>query len=311
MSSWRPGAAKKVRPERIAARPGWHVLPAVRDGADHRDQVAADPATRPRGADRWAGCDRGGAGRRCGQDLQGVRTRGQRLRWRVLLGGGLGRDVGSSSSVGGPVPARGGIWPPRIEAAGGANLPPSLDGGKVTIPIEDETEHRIHARSARTRRWRCFLHRAAAPCPAKPKRSTALTGWPPDVAPPTVALGPCPVVSSGAGSRNRQREKNFFFFTLTLQGGDLVLDLHFITSTEAETTERVLECRAWAPPATWSPGGPPPPPPPGPPPAPPRGPPPPSPPVGAPPPPPPPPLVARWYAATGLKDGHPRAREET
>ncbi len=43
IGSW---CGKKFRPDRVAARPGWQGVPAVRDGELHEIKVAADPAAR-------------------------------------------------------------------------------------------------------------------------------------------------------------------------------------------------------------------------------------------------------------------------
>ena len=49
VGSW---CGKKFRPEKVAARPGWEDVNAVRDGAAVRDQVGRHPAARTGGADR-------------------------------------------------------------------------------------------------------------------------------------------------------------------------------------------------------------------------------------------------------------------
>ena len=49
IGSW---CGKKFRPEKVAARPGFAALPAVRQRRRLRDQVAADPAAGAGGADR-------------------------------------------------------------------------------------------------------------------------------------------------------------------------------------------------------------------------------------------------------------------
>ncbi len=53
LASW---CGKKVRIDKIRSRPGWEAVPAVAQPPHLRDQIAADPAARPRGADRWARC---------------------------------------------------------------------------------------------------------------------------------------------------------------------------------------------------------------------------------------------------------------
>ena len=71
LGSW---CGKKFRPERVAARPGWDAIPAVRDGELHEikspiilqpgpaaltDGVARDRADHPRvGGKRWADLSR-------------------------------------------------------------------------------------------------------------------------------------------------------------------------------------------------------------------------------------------------------------
>ena len=45
VGSW---CGKKFVPGKVAARPGFDAIPAVRDGCAARDQVAADPAARAR-----------------------------------------------------------------------------------------------------------------------------------------------------------------------------------------------------------------------------------------------------------------------
>ena len=49
LGSW---CGKKFRPEKVAARPGWNAIPAVRDRRTARDQVADHPAARSGRADR-------------------------------------------------------------------------------------------------------------------------------------------------------------------------------------------------------------------------------------------------------------------
>ncbi len=63
VGSW---CGKKFVPAKVAARPGFDALPAVRDGWLREIKVDADPAARAGGAHRWTGCigrDRRGMGR--------------------------------------------------------------------------------------------------------------------------------------------------------------------------------------------------------------------------------------------------------
>jgi iron complex transport system substrate-binding protein len=52
IGSW---CGKKFRPEKVAARPGWQDVPAVRERPAVRDQVGRHPAAGPGGADRRGG----------------------------------------------------------------------------------------------------------------------------------------------------------------------------------------------------------------------------------------------------------------